>query len=141
MTPLTMPITVRQQEIDGLGHVNHTVYFQWADHARTEFLRRAGIDLDTLLATNKVAPIVLEARALYLRELRLDDKAEVSCEPSYGPMTITVFLRVTRDDGSLAAEITQVIGLRDQDTMQLIPDPLQRLRSLAARPNLLELRD
>ena len=36
-------VTVRGYELDSLGHLNQAVYLQYAEHARWEILRAAGL--------------------------------------------------------------------------------------------------
>src|SRR5690606_19447386 len=52
-------IAVRGYELDPNGHVNQAVYLQYAEHARWEYLRTAGITQDGLLAAG-VGPVALE---------------------------------------------------------------------------------
>jgi acyl-CoA thioester hydrolase len=52
-------ITVRGYELDTQGHLNNAVYHQYGEHARWEYVRAAGISVDTLRAAG-VGPVVLE---------------------------------------------------------------------------------
>jgi acyl-CoA thioester hydrolase len=97
--PFSVPLTVRRYETDMNGHAYNTVYLEWADHARTEFLRRAGLQVESFLA-RKTAPVILEAHIRYLAELRAGEEIDVTCEPSYGSgRTMTVRHRFLRHDG------------------------------------------
>jgi acyl-CoA thioesterase FadM len=46
MTVFTVTLAPRQYKTDFNGNLNALVYLQWIDHARIEYLRRAGISLD-----------------------------------------------------------------------------------------------
>lgn len=43
-TPFAVQIAVRGYELDSNGHLNRAVYLQYAEHARWECLRAAGIE-------------------------------------------------------------------------------------------------
>ncbi|MCE0764857.1 acyl-CoA thioesterase [Pseudonocardia kujensis] len=133
-------LTVRGYEIDALGHVRHTVYLDYAEHARWECLRAAGLSAQTLL-TNGVMPIMLETTIAYRRELRYDDRITVGCEFEWGTgKTARITQPLTRlGDGTVAAEVTSVSGLLDLAARKLVADPLERLRALATAPEILGL--
>ncbi|MBD0674434.1 acyl-CoA thioesterase [Kitasatospora sp. NPDC091335] len=135
----TTHVTVRGYETDTQGHLNQAVYLQYAEHARWEYLRAAGIRQADLVAAG-VGPVVLETTVKYLRELRAGDAVEVSCSFSWREgKTFQVVQRLVREDGVLAAEITGVGGILDLAERRLVADPREPLRALAADPGLLGL--
>ena len=83
----------------------------------------------------------LEANVRFLRELRDGDEVDVSCEFVWGEgKTYRVRQEFTRPgDGELAAEVTTVSGVIDQEKRRLVTDPAGRLRSLAAAPHIMGL--
>ncbi len=130
-------IIVRGYEIDALGHVAHTVYMQYAEHARWERLAAAGLTVDRLLQAG-VMPIMLETTLSYRKELRFGDEVEVGCEFAWGTgRTARILQPVRRGDGVLSAEITSVSGLLDLTRRKLVEEPRERLRELATAPELL----
>jgi acyl-CoA thioester hydrolase len=133
-------VTVRGYEIYALGHVRHTVYLDYAEHARWECLRAAGLSAQTLL-TNGVMPIMLETTISYRRELRYDDVVEVGCEFEWGTGKTARIVQplVRAEDGTVAAEVRSVSGLLDLGGRTLVADPLTRLRELATAPEVLGL--
>ncbi|MBF8185366.1 acyl-CoA thioesterase [Nonomuraea sp. K274] len=132
-------ITVRGYEIDMLGHVNNTVYFQYGEHARWECLRAAGVSPDDLMK-QETAPVVLETTIRYHRELRLGDEVEVTCAFEYGEgKTFAYRQELRRADGKLAAEMTGVAGIMDLRARRLLDDPRARWRELASDPGPLGL--
>lgn len=136
--PFTTRIVVRGYELDTQGHLNQAVYLQYAEHARWECLRAAGVAQDALLATG-VGPVALETTIRYLRELRGGDEVDVSCAFVYedGHKTFRIVQHVTKADGTPAAEITAVGGLLDLASRRLVADPRGHLRTLATRPDLI----
>lgn len=133
----TVRVRVRGYELDMNGHVNQAVYMQYGEHARWETLRAAGIE-GTALTEAGVGPIVLEMTIRFHNELRDGDEVDVTC--AYRPKggkTFTVEHELRREDGVLAAEITGVGGLLDLTERRLVPDPVDRLKTLATNPDLL----
>ncbi|MET8624368.1 acyl-CoA thioesterase [Kitasatospora sp. NPDC004669] len=132
-------VTVRGYETDTQGHLNQSVYLQYAEHARWEYLQAAGIRQADLLAKG-VGPVVLETTVKYLRELRAGDSVDISCAFAWRDgKTFQVVQRLIREDGVLAAEITGVGGILDLAERRLVKDPREPLRDLAADPGLLGL--
>jgi acyl-CoA thioester hydrolase len=134
--PFHVTVVVRGYELDTQGHLNQAVYLNYAEHARWELLRAAGVAQDELLASG-VGPVALETTARYLRELRGGDEVTVSCAFEWGTgKTFRMVQRIERD-GELAAEVLSVGGLLDLTARRLIPEPGKHLRSLATAPELL----
>lgn len=132
-------ITVRGYELDTQGHVNQAVYLQYAEHARWECLRAAGISQERLLAS-RVGPVALETTIRYRSELRGGDELDVSCAFVWGEgKTFRVVQEMRRADGILAAELTGVVGLLNLDERKLLPAPGDHFRTLADKPELLGL--
>jgi acyl-CoA thioester hydrolase len=130
-------VTVRGYEIDALGHVAHTVYLQYAEHARWDRMAAAGLDVQTLLGA-VVMPIMLETTLIFRKELRFGDEVEIGCDFEWGEgRTAKVRQAIVRADGVLAAEVNSVAGLLDLSARKLVVDPIGKLRSLASAPDLL----
>src|SRR5437899_4737409 len=95
--PFRVSVVVRGYELDTQGHLNQAVYLNYAEHARWELLRAAGVAQDKLLASG-VGPVALETTARYLRELRGGDEVTVTCEFEWGTgKTFRMVQRIERD--------------------------------------------
>lgn len=139
MKPFRVRITVRGYELDPQGHVNQAVYLQYAEHARWEYLRAAGLSYEALAATG-CGPAALENTIRYRAELRGGDEVDVSCEFRWGGgKTFEIVQEFRRPDGTLVAELTGRGGVLDLARRQLVADPAGQLRSLAATPEVLGL--
>ena len=137
--PFRVRIVVRGYELDTQGHVNQAVYLSYAEHARWELLRAAGISQDALLASG-VGPVALENTVRYRQELRGGDEVDVSCRFDFGRSRIFhLEQELTKTDGTIAATVHCVAGLLDLKERTLVPDPARHLRELAAAPELLGL--
>ncbi|MET7368109.1 acyl-CoA thioesterase [Streptomyces sp. NPDC005566] len=130
-------VTVRGYELDTQGHLNQAVYLQYAEHARWELLRAAGLPQERLLADG-IGPVQLEVTVKYLRELRGGDRVRVSCEFVYGAgKTFEIVQQIVKEDGTPAADIRAVGGILDLAARRLVADPAGRLAALAEKPELL----
>ncbi|HEY0636849.1 MAG TPA: acyl-CoA thioesterase [Pseudonocardiaceae bacterium] len=137
--PFSVRVSVRAYELDGNGHVSGVVYLQYAEHARWEFLRAAGIDQHGFSATG-VGPVFLETVIRYRNELYYGDTVDVSCAMTWGHgRTFRVPQELRRTDGALIAEIDSVGGLIDLGTRRLVDRPAERYRALATAPEVLGL--
>ncbi|GHA96373.1 acyl-CoA thioesterase [Streptomyces chryseus] len=133
----SVDVTVRGYELDTQGHVNQAVYLQYAEHARWELLRAAGLPQEKLLADG-VGPVQLEVTVKYARELRGGERVRVTCQFVYGTgKTFGIVQQIIKEDGTVAAEISGVGGMLDLSARKLIADPGGRLGALADNPDLL----
>ncbi|MGW0820361.1 acyl-CoA thioesterase [Streptomyces sp. NPDC002845] len=137
--PYSVKVTVRGYETDVLGHLNQSVYLQYAEHARWSLLQHTGVSPDVLLAKG-VGPVVLEQTIRYRRELRAGDETEVTCSFAWGEgKTFRMEQSIRKSDGTVAAEITVVGGLMDLKARKLVADPREYFRALASDPALFGL--
>jgi acyl-CoA thioester hydrolase len=137
--PFSVPVTVRGYETDVQGHLNQSVYLNYAEHARWSLLRAAGISQSALVGSG-VGPVALETTLRYQRELVAGDEVEVTCAFAWGEgKTFRIEQTVRKTDGTVAAEITAVLGLLDLKTRKLVPDPRDQFRRLASDPGLFGL--
>jgi acyl-CoA thioester hydrolase len=132
--PFSVPVTVRGYETDTQGHLNQSVYLNYAEHARWSLLRAAGIRQADLVARG-VGPVALETTIRYRRELLAGDEVEVSCAFEWGEgKTFRMRQTIRKADGTVAAEIEAVGGLMDLTTRRLVADPRRRFGELATDP-------
>jgi acyl-CoA thioester hydrolase len=137
--PFRVRVTVRGYELDTQGHLNQAVYLQYAEHARWELLRAAGLTQHRLLATG-VGPVALEVTLRFRSELRGGDEVDVTCGFGWGSgRTFRIQQEIVRTDGVLAAEVTGVGGLLDLTARKLVHDPATRFAELAEHPEILGL--
>ncbi|NMO51843.1 acyl-CoA thioesterase [Actinoplanes sp. TBRC 11911] len=137
--PFSVEMRVRGYETDAQGHLNTAVYLQYAEHARWEILRVAGIRQADLIADG-IGPVNLETTIRFRKELRAGDAVLVSCAFVWGTgKTFQVEQQFTTPEGELVAEVTGVGGLMDLTARRLVAEPGERFRVLAADPGLLGL--
>ncbi|MEV8566060.1 thioesterase family protein [Streptomyces sp. NPDC051322] len=133
--PFSVRVEVRGYETDTQGHLNQSVYLQYAEHARWSLLRAGGINQSDLLEQG-IGPVALETTIRYKRELVAGDEVDVSCAFVWGKgKTFRIEQTIRKVDGTVAAELTAVGGLLDLTLRKLISDPQERFRALAGDPD------
>lgn len=137
--PFSVRLTVRGYETDVQGHVNQSVYLNYAEHARWSLMQAAGITQARLNASG-VGPVALETTIRYRRELLAGDEVDVTCVFEWGEgRTFRMLQTITRADGTVAAELTGVGGLLDLEERRMLPDPGAHLKELCTDPSVLGL--
>ena len=96
-------VRVYYEDTDAGGVVYHATYLRFAERARTEALRDAGIPHAELLQRFTLMFVVRHLEVDYLRPARLDDSLTVVTEPlAVGGATVTLRQDVRGPDGSCA---------------------------------------
>ncbi len=134
-----MRFRVRNYEVDQNGHLNGSVYVQWADHVRWETARAAGVSMEAFIASG-IGPVNLQTTISYFSELRDGDVVDVSCDFEWSDgKTMRVVQEFRRPNGEIAAELTSVGGVLDLGTRRLVADPRDSWGAFAKVPELLGL--
>lgn len=135
----TNRIEVRVSDLDLQGHVTGAAYHQYADHSRFACVQAAGISVEEMIAAG-FGPVNVETVLRFQRELRGGDYVDITCDWVWGTgKTYRVEHVLTRPDGEVAATVAHVSGLLDLTTRRLVADPARQWRSMASRPELLQL--
>jgi acyl-CoA thioester hydrolase len=99
-------LRVYYEDTDAGGVVYYANYLRFAERARTEMLRRRGIESSTLMAEDGVAFAVRRCAADYLRPARLDDRLEVRTRLlAVGGASLDLEQRIVREDGTEAVRL------------------------------------
>ncbi|KUO06106.1 acyl-CoA thioesterase [Streptomyces caeruleatus] len=137
--PFSVRVTVRGYETDVQGHVNQSVYINYAEHARWSLLQAAGISQAGLIGKG-VGPVALETTIRYKRELLAGDEVDVTCAFEWsGGKTFQIRQTVRKADGTVAAELTAVGGLLDLKERRMVANPQDYFKELASDPSLFGL--
>ena len=76
----TYRLTVRGYELDSFGHVNNSVYLQYAETALWNFFKVNG--LLNIIFDEGLFPVILESTQRYIHELKLLDEVRIDTELS-----------------------------------------------------------
>lgn len=79
-TPFVCAMAVRDYECDMQGVVNNSVYQNYLEHARHEYLKTRGLDF-ARLTQDGIIVVVVRAEIDYQRSLQSGDRFQVSAQP------------------------------------------------------------
>ena len=74
------PVRVYYEDTDLGGVVYYANYLKFMERARTELLRKLGVEQDELLRTKNLLFVITEASVKYLRPARFNDLLSVTVE-------------------------------------------------------------
>ncbi|MBR1555416.1 MAG: acyl-CoA thioesterase [Oscillospiraceae bacterium] len=121
-------LTVRGYELDSFGHVNNSVYAQYAETAMWECFAEYG--LVDVMQEQGLFPVIMESHLRYMHELKLLEKVRIESEMKASSGLIRYQHHIYSDDtGKLACKVTGKIACVSRDRM--INDiPEEIIRSL-----------
>jgi acyl-CoA thioester hydrolase len=109
-------VRVYYEDTDAGGVVYHATYLRFAERARTEALRDAGIPHAELLERFSLMFVVRRIEVDYLRPARVDDSLTVVTEPlGVGGAPVTLRQDVRGPDGSCAVLTVRLACVKPAD--------------------------
>src|SRR5690625_1163886 len=112
MVNMETTIVVKEKDIDGLNHVNNSVYLNYLEHAREKwYIEKAGYSYDDFHQAN-LGTMVLKIEILFKKEAVLHDKLRVITIPKKLGNTSFVFeqkILNVNDEEICHATITKVM--------------------------------
>jgi acyl-CoA thioester hydrolase len=109
-------VRVYYEDTDAGGVVYHATYLRFAERARTEALREAGISHGELLKRFALMFVVRHIEVDYVQPARLDDSLVVVTEPlGVGGATVTLRQDVRGPEGSCAVLTVRLACVRPAD--------------------------
>lgn len=126
-----LPVRVYYQDTDAGGVVHHGTYLDFLERARTEWLRRMGLELSAWAEAEGSMLIVRHLEVAYRAPARLDDLLDVSAEVTeLGRAQFTLAQQVCRGEELL---VRATVNLACVSVAQLRPRALpENLRILLA---------
>lgn len=122
-----MTVRVYYEDTDAAGVVYYANYLRYAERARSELLRAAGIESSTLMAEHGVAIAVRRCEADYLRPARLDDLLEVRSRLiAIGGATLEGEQRFLRSDDEIAVIRTRLACMDAGGRPKRLPADVRR---------------
>lgn len=123
MPPHRFPVRVYFEDTDAGGMVYHANYLRWAERARTESLREAGLPHQWMIERHNALLVVRRIEVEYWRPARLDDALVVeTIIRRVTPVQLVLEQGVLRDGGERLAKL--VVGLVCVDRDRLVPVPI-----------------
>lgn len=115
MKPHRFPIRIYYEDTDAGGVVYHANYIKFAERARTEALREAGLHQSTLWDSDNIGFVVRRIGVDYTKPARLDDLLSVETTlTEFGKASVTLSQVVKRADDVLAT-IHVKLAIIDRD--------------------------
>jgi len=113
--PHRFPIRVYWEDTDASGIVYHANHIKFAERARTEALREAGLNQSSLWDTQGIGFVLRRLSCDYTKPARLDDALVVTTHlKEFGKASITLEQVVTRNEDVLATLIVK-LAIIDRD--------------------------
>jgi acyl-CoA thioester hydrolase len=122
-------LTIKEENMDSFGHVNNAAYLTLFEEARWELITKNGYGLKKIQET-KHAPIILELKLTFLKELRLNDHITIETQTMSQKSKIGKLSQKMLRDGEVCCEAEFVIGLFDMNTRKLIKPTTEWLRAV-----------
>ena len=124
MEVFTKKMTVLEQHIDLMGHVNNAKYLEIFEEVRWDAIVSRGFDVP-FIRKSQTGPVILEVNMKFLSEIRLREEISVTMEPlNYEGRVGQLRQKIIKKDGTLSCEADFVFGLFDLQARKLIaPTP------------------
>lgn len=132
-SPFRLPIRVYYEDTDAGGIVYHANYLNFAERARTEWLRSLGHDQTRIRAETGCFIVVRRASVDYKRPARLDDALQVECAlQSLSGSRMTLRQRVICAEEMLAEVIVELVCVGENLRPAPWPEVLRKAFSALA---------
>jgi acyl-CoA thioester hydrolase len=120
------PVRVYYEDTDAAGLVYYANYLKFAERARTEMLRRLGVEQERLRAETGLAFVVRRCAADYVLPARLDDDLVVVTRlKALGGASLDLDQDVRRNDALLVRLAFQIACLGRSGRPQRLPPVLR----------------
>jgi YbgC/YbaW family acyl-CoA thioester hydrolase len=127
-------VLIREFHLDTFGHMNNATYMSLFEEARWELITRGGFGLREIRERG-LGPVVLEAQIKFLKEIRLRERIEITCEPqSYKGKVGGMIQKMIKEDGHTACEATFSFGLFDTHKRKLVDPTPEWLKAISWKP-------
>jgi len=121
-----LPVRVYYEDTDAGGIVYYARYLQYAERARTEILRLAGIEQTALRASHDVVFAVSRCEVDYRRPARLDDLVEVRSRlTALRGAKLSAVQTIWRAGEELVRLVVEVAAVRGDGRPTRIPAPVR----------------
>ena len=125
MRPHSFPLRVYFEDTDAGGMAYHATYLRWAERARTEALREAGLPHQEMMERHNAILVVRRVEVEYVRPARLDDAVTLETRVlAVRGATLVLDQRARKDGADLAVMRVELACLdRAELRPRRIPEP------------------
>lgn len=126
MNRSTCRLTVRSYELDSFGHVNNSVYLQYAETAMWNFFKSTG--LFSVIFDAGLFPVVMESKQRYIHELKLMDEVLIDTELSCsGGIVRYKHIITNADTGAVSCRVTGKLAFVNKERIICdVPDAVMK---------------
>ena len=122
--------TIREIDLDFLGHVNHATYLSMLEEARWEMMTEQGYGFDALKKA-MISPVILGVNIQYRKEIRNREVITITTNTTDSTEKVGSLEQVMyKENGQLAAKAIVTYGVMDLTERKLIPPPPMWLKAL-----------
>jgi acyl-CoA thioester hydrolase len=106
---------IRWRDVDAYGHVNNAVYLNYLEECRDRWVRE--------VLGNEFNFVIVRVAIDYRNELSLEDEEVLVTVrgTGYGSSSIRTAERISKADGTVAAEAESVVVKHDTDARRSVP--------------------
>lgn len=123
------PVTVHYEDTDLSGFVYHANYLKFIERARSDWVRRLGIDQNALRAAGTVFA-VHRIEADFLAPAQLEDRLEVTTIPAgQTPARLVLVQEVARAGQVLFRARVTLVAMSTDGRPRRLPEALKYLRT------------
>ena len=120
-------LEVRGYELDSFGHVNHSVYVNYLEHARWKLLEEEKITLKDF-ATWKTWPVIASLEAQYLKPLFLGDRIQIQSQiVEHGKTNFSVEQRIVLKGEEVFRGRVRIVMVNDKGKPTGMTDAMSKL--------------
>ncbi|MBL7554466.1 MAG: thioesterase family protein [Bdellovibrionaceae bacterium] len=116
--------TIKETQVDMLGHLNNAVYLELFELARWDIIHSKGYGLKKMIELQQ-GPVLLEVNLKFMKEVLARDVITIKSElVKYEGRVGEILQKMYKANGDQAAELKVTFGLFDMKTRRLIePTP------------------
>ena len=134
-----LPVRIYWEDTDGSGIVYHARFLHFAERARTEVLRRLGIQQQDMLQDTGISFVLRRLTADYRAPARLDDLLEVRTRATrLSAVTLEMEQEIWRDRQCLTVIAVQLVCINRAGRPVRLPAAVKSAidRAIGAKPAL-----
>ncbi len=114
-------LTIGEQWLDSMGHVNHAHYLTFCEQARWAWAASRQVGREHIERT-QIGWVILEANVRYLKELHVGDSIIVSCKLTHFKNKVgTIAHQIIKPQAQVCAEVVVTFGFFDLQLRKLVP--------------------
>jgi thioesterase-3 len=118
-----LAIEVRSTELDALGHVNNAKYLEYLEWGRFEWVRQAGVPIDSF-GRGALSTVIVNVNINYRREATMGERLTVrTWLAAIGRSSFRIGQEIVNGRGETVADAVVTSAMFDMRTRRSVPVP------------------